>query len=80
MRAPYVGSGHNEVGTAKCLDRPVLLVIKVGVTSEDGEEGVSQGASLPVKRIIIAMVAFLKPDLNVSVSTEDFLKLEIGNV
>ena len=76
----HMSCRHDKVGATKCLDSPVLLVIKVGVTSKNGEEGVSQSATLPIKRVIIPMITFFKPDLYVSVSAKDFLKLEIGHI
>ena len=58
---------------------PSLLVVKVQVAREPvslGEEGVRQGAALPVKRVAVAVVAHLPPDLDVRQDVVVWLELE----
>ena len=61
-----VGGRLEQVGPGEGLAGPDLLVVKVGVPAEDGEEGVGEGAALAVERVAIPMVLVLEPDVNVN--------------
>ena len=59
--AEFVGCGLKQVGAFEVLVGPVLRVIKMGVSTIDGEEGMSQGSTLTVKRVAITMSPLFKP-------------------
>ena len=54
--------------TSKAPFCPIFRVIKMRITSKDGEKSVSQSAPTAVKRVPIAMLALEETDVNVNLA------------
>ena len=68
-----MSSCHEKTRSPAGVDRPVLVIINVDVSSKHGEKGMGQGAALTIKHVIVAMIARLEFDLNLRLLVWAFL-------
>jgi len=59
--AKFVGGHLEKIGATRRANGPQFRIIEVGISSEDREEGMSQGATLTIEGIAITMLALHEP-------------------
>ncbi len=57
---------------------PVLVVVKVRISAEHGEEGMSQGTSLAVEGVPVPVGAILEADVDVNAPGRALSKCQVG--
>ena len=75
-----MGGRLQEVCALRRVDRPRLRVVKMGVSTIDGEKGVRECSSDPVKGIAVSVVERLKADVDVNLPTPPLLKSQIRDI
>lgn len=61
-----------EIGTAITSDGPSFGIVEVSIATVYGKVRVCQGAAGPVKRITVAVLAYLESDFDVNLNKSHF--------
>ena len=78
--AELVGRRLQQVGAEVRVHGPRLRVVEVRVPAVDGEEGVGERASVPVKGVTVAMFTICKLDVNMNRTFLPWLECQVSYI
>ena len=70
----------SQTDTPRSPDCPSLLRVKVNISSEQWEEGVSQSSPSPIEWVVIPVLSLPELYLDVSLASLHPLELQVGHV